>query len=422
MMRTASNINSNFAKAPLLYAGILLSIPFVVVLIYTHGLTSGIDTIFSIDEPKFHYPTILQFAHQLPLPDVRDYNSATTPLFHILLAIASKITGEDITHLRMVNLLITYITVLMFFKVISDHFRLSFLKAFLFTLLFTFSPYFFREAFVLLTDNLPVLWLIIFLHFYLKHKLTGNIKPFLWSLFLLMLLCLTRQTYLYVWLALVMDILIGGTSLKTKGANIALSIIAIAPTLLLFYTWHGLTPPSFIKVHTKNSLLNVKPIMYCLSVIGFYGLFIPGSNIYADFFKAHKIKLIAFAVLSCLVIYFFPLTKTKEDFGFLWYMAVEVPMLKGTSLLFYFLSAAGVIVLGAMWQKEGTSFFMLFIVGLLLSEVPNKLIFQRYYDSSILVFLILLSAKYHVSNKIDNYRISALIAFFIAYFVVYTIV
>src|SRR5579871_5957648 len=38
------------------------------------------------DEARYHLPAITQFAAQLPYPDLRNYSSATTPLFHILFA------------------------------------------------------------------------------------------------------------------------------------------------------------------------------------------------------------------------------------------------------------------------------------------------------------------------------------------------
>ncbi|MFT3703307.1 MAG: hypothetical protein QM802_13100 [Agriterribacter sp.] len=421
LAKKINTINVNIGKSPLLYAAIFLSIPFIIVFIYTHGLRSGIDPVFSVDEGKFHYPTILQFANQLPFPDVRDYNSATTPLFHILLAIASKVTGTELTHLRMVNFLITYATVILFFKIIIEQFKISFLSALLFTLLFALSPYFFREAFVVLTDNLPVLWLILFFQVYLKYKQTQHLRFFLWSLFFIMLLCLTRQTYLYVWLALVIDLAIGNTALKNKAGYIALSFVAIIPTLALFYVWKGLTPPSFIAVHTRTSLLNIKAVVYGFSVLGFYGLFITGANVYSPFFKSHRVKIVLAVLAAWVLIYFSPLIKAREDFGFLWYMASSLPKVAGTSLFFYIFSALGAIIFLSAWQKEGLSFYLLFIMGLFLSEVPNKFIFQRYYDSSILIFLLFLTAKYHVSNKFKYSRLGALIVFFIAYFVVYTL-
>ncbi|HLX38053.1 MAG TPA: hypothetical protein VKR29_09640, partial [Candidatus Binataceae bacterium] len=38
------------------------------------------------DEIKYHLPAIRQFAAQLPHPDLSAYSSATTPLYHLMMA------------------------------------------------------------------------------------------------------------------------------------------------------------------------------------------------------------------------------------------------------------------------------------------------------------------------------------------------
>src|SRR5690606_36064828 len=45
------------------------------------------------DEQNYHLPAVLHFAEQLPLPDLSDYPSATTPGYHLLLSLAAKGAG-----------------------------------------------------------------------------------------------------------------------------------------------------------------------------------------------------------------------------------------------------------------------------------------------------------------------------------------
>lgn len=399
-----------------------LFLPFCAVYIYTSGLATGLDTVFSVDEGWYHYPTILKFADELPTPYLKDYNSATTPLFHLIVAALSKILGTDIKNLRLVNFFITYFSVLFLFIILIGKFKLNLLHSLLFSLLFAFSPYYFREAFVILTDNLPILWLLCFFYFYFSYKTGKKPKQLLLSLFFVMLLCLTRQTYLFVCLAVGIDTLPGKMPVLGKIKILLLVFIAALPTVFLFLIWKGLTPPAFQEYHTRNSLLNTKAVLYGMSVLGFYSLFIPGINLFRSLFEQKKQSiLIGIAVLIWIIIYFFPLIKQKGDFGYLWYVADPLPSLGGTSILFWVLVPLGAISLLCIWNKEGVSFFLLFLLCLFLSETPNNLIFQRYYDSSVLLTLIFFSARYHVSNKVDLYRRIALIAFFIAYFVVFTI-
>src|SRR4051794_39707330 len=44
----------------------------------------------SYDQNVYHLPTIRQFASELPRPDFSNYLSATTPGYHLILAILSR--------------------------------------------------------------------------------------------------------------------------------------------------------------------------------------------------------------------------------------------------------------------------------------------------------------------------------------------
>lgn len=405
-----------------LYAGVLLFIPFLSVYIFTAGLTKGLDPVFSVDEPTHHYPTILAFAKQWPQFYLKDYNSATTPLFHILLAGISKVIGTDIKTLRLVNFFITYASVVLLFNMLIWRFRLTVQQSFLFAILFALSPYYFREAFVLLTDNLPVLWLLCFFNFYLRYKEEGKERLFLIAMLFVMLMGLTRQTYLFVCLPILGDILVENISIKQKAQHSFLLFLAVVPTLYFFVLWHGVTPPSFAEWHIRKTSMNPKAILYGLSTIGFYSIFIPGINIFTSLFRRENtLKIISCILLVWGITFFLPMIKSPKDFGFLWYMAAPFPKVAHSAILFYILEALGVICLLGFGQKKGSQFYILFFLGLFLSETPNDAIFQRYYDNSILLALIFLSAQYFVPHKIDTYRRVSLIAFFVMYFIVYTV-
>jgi len=403
-------------------AVIALGIPFVIVFFYTKGLSGGLEPVFSFDEGEYHYPVILQFARELPFPDLINYNSATTPLFHLLFAVASKIVGADIQHLRMINFLVTFFSTILLFKLLIKQFKLPYSSALLSAFLFGLSPYFFREAFVVMTDNLPVLWLLFFFQYYLRFKEDGAFRNYLYSIFFIMLLGLTRQTYLYIIFPVAADILMSKGLKRLRTRYILLLAAAAVPTLLFFFAWKGLTPPLFQKIHIKDSLFNMKPIFYGLSMLGFYSLFIAGNKIYHSFSGINMWKIIGVVLLIWLLLFFFPLTeKYKRDFGYLWHIAKALPFIHGTSLLFYILTALGICVFISIWQLETPLFYLLFIIGLFISEIPNIYFFQRYYDSSLLIFLLFLNARYYSSDIFQIVRMGLLTAFFIAYFIVFTV-
>src|SRR5947209_1613275 len=59
------------------------------------------------DQNMWHLPAIRQFARQLPHPDLHDYLSATTPLYHLLIAAADRWISPDLRVLRLFGALFT---------------------------------------------------------------------------------------------------------------------------------------------------------------------------------------------------------------------------------------------------------------------------------------------------------------------------
>lgn len=57
------------------------------------------------DQDGFHLPTIRTFAAQWPTPDLRDYLSATTPGYHLLLAIVDRFVADSTIALRIASAL-----------------------------------------------------------------------------------------------------------------------------------------------------------------------------------------------------------------------------------------------------------------------------------------------------------------------------
>ena len=57
----------------------------------------------SIDMDKSHVPVVRSFAEQFPGIDLSDYNSATTPGMHVVLAAVSKVFGESETLLQVMT-------------------------------------------------------------------------------------------------------------------------------------------------------------------------------------------------------------------------------------------------------------------------------------------------------------------------------
>ncbi len=59
------------------------------------------------DQVNYHEPAIIRFAEQLPRPDVSDYLSATTPGYHLVLAVVARVISPSPVVLQLVGALFT---------------------------------------------------------------------------------------------------------------------------------------------------------------------------------------------------------------------------------------------------------------------------------------------------------------------------
>ncbi|MGD2071338.1 MAG: hypothetical protein PVI57_21895, partial [Gemmatimonadota bacterium] len=111
---------------------------------------SSADYASAGDEAHFHHPTVRTFADQLPRPDLTDYRSATTPLYHLGLAVVSRLTGDRLWILRAVNLAVGLLCVLTVQRWLARGRDPA--MAALGTLVLAYSPFVFGPATRLMTD------------------------------------------------------------------------------------------------------------------------------------------------------------------------------------------------------------------------------------------------------------------------------
>jgi 4-amino-4-deoxy-L-arabinose transferase-like glycosyltransferase len=86
---------------------------------------------------------------------------ATPPLFHFLMMAAGRVVGFEIHKLRLLNMGLSCAAVIVLFRFLYRHAGLSIDRSLLFSLVFLLSPYFFGASFLLLTDNLGILFMLL---------------------------------------------------------------------------------------------------------------------------------------------------------------------------------------------------------------------------------------------------------------------
>jgi hypothetical protein len=221
--------------------------------------------------------------------------------------------------------------------------------------------------------------------------------------------------------AVFLDILSGKNKISGKLRDLSLAGLSLVPTLLLFYTWNGLTPPSFIEKHTA-SFFNPRAAQFGLVVLGLYSVFLLPKTFYEPLLTRKKTMIITILLsLSLLIVLPFQQNETITA-GYIPRIAGYLPTILGSSLIYYILIPFGGLAIVCIYLKEGPGFFTLLLFFFLLSHFASRIIFQRYYDGSTLLILFFLSAKYYVNSKTDRLRIGLLLLLFTAYFIIYPLI
>lgn len=369
-----------------LLACVALALPFLVASWLLNGLSTPIQTFHWTDEADFHWPVILSFAQQWPAVDLSDYQSATTPLFHLAFAWMGKSLGFDLPVLRAVNVLVSYLVSVVLFRYMVRDQQLDRPSALLATLAFVLSPYFFGVSFILLTDNLA--WLFGMLSLTTLLSLQNRHPWQAWCLgaACLSLALLTRQSF--VWLLLVWGwvALLSRSSLSERASRLALLVLAALPLACMFALWQGLLPPSFQKAHQADQWLNPRALGFFLAVLGLYAW--PLLFIHIRRQASRLWPLVAAALLGMGWLCVAPLSPLPTDDGFLWRMAGASPNWMGTSALFWLLVPSGMVALAHLAQQWPPRVALLALLALSATLLHSGVLFQKYLDPFIPLFLM----------------------------------
>jgi Dolichyl-phosphate-mannose-protein mannosyltransferase len=367
---------------------LLLLAPFLVVAWAMDGLEQAVLTFHWTDESQFHLPAIRKLAAQWPNPDLRDYSSATTPLFHLFFAGLSQLFGEQLPWMRATNAAISLLAITVYRQILVERTGLDRHSAHWASLAFGLSPYFFGVSFILLTDNLAWLWCMLTLWFAMGATGSQGTWRWLGASVCLMLALLTRQTN--VWLVPILVILVWRESelgRMQRVARLATVGLALLPTMALFTVWQGPVPPSFQLAHEASAGANVRALQFMMVVLGFYHLIIRVPV--GGWSQLPSREALVPVVIGALLLWWLPLAPRYGDDGFLWRFAAQWPVIHGSPLPFWLLLPVGLL---AAWQMVRSAPFSVGTVGL-LSLAPvllrSELLYQKYFDPFLPVFLTL---------------------------------
>src|SRR5579884_995732 len=372
---------------------LLLAVPFLIGIAALRGLTVALAIFHGSDERVYHYPTILRFSHQLPLPHLHSYPAAQTPLFHLLMAYVGKGIGYELWRLRLVEALISYLLAVAVYVLLHRRLGLRRVEATILTLLLVISPYVLGASFRLETDNLALLFSVLALERLERFRATGRRAPFLLACACIAAAILTRQSTGFLPAVAALYVLRPGAplALRERAAGVAAAALSALPAGLLFLDWHGLVP-----VGSDPSSCGLCSATGPHASAGSTGLEVPAAGL----------ALVAV----------FPATPGPHAAGDLWRIAAHLPRLGGSSLLFWVLVPVAGVVLWARLAAAPSPWLpgtlaLAFVVSAVVIRYP----WQKYVDPFALLILLTTARPAELSSPAALTGVAILTAAFLAY-------
>jgi hypothetical protein len=374
------------------------------------------------DQLLYHQQAIELFARQWPTPDLSDYLSATTPGFHLVLALLERELSIGVRGMQVVCALITFALVWWLGSVARVSLRPWHAAAAVLPV--AASMYVFASGAWVLPDNLAWLGVLAMVLLALSPRV-GVRELALGGVVLAALVC-TRQVHAWTggllfaaaWLSRregpeirtgasmptgllgdIKTVLLSDLGRRcVLGGLAVLACLPAALVLVHFYgVWGGLVPPTFqYQYHTANA---AGPA-FVLAVFGFVACFNAGwvGPRVVEAWRQRPVWVMVF-VLAGLALAAAPVTTagTNADYfagrrSGLWDIAAKLPMVAGhSSVMMVGLAMLGALSLGAyvcLWKARPAIIVTCAFVGYGLAMAAGGELWQRYAEPFVLIMMV----------------------------------
>ncbi len=372
------------------------------------------------DQNRWHLVAIEGFASEWPAIDFSDYESATTPLYHTLVAAVHVYVTEDVRSLRLAGA--TFTIGLLTTLALWVGRRRGWKEAIALCLPMVCSLYVFSAGAWLLPDNAAWWGVLSILLLALRPRLTG--KWLIVAAIVLTLLTLTRQIHVWVsaalWAAAWMgdksaeNGLFTGERIDARLGRVAMAMCASVPAFLMLgyfiWLWDGLAPPMFqvnsFRPEGGTGQLDVaggNPIIpgTILAFFGAFGVFFAGYLIPTIHVALRKrgwrLGVPVVMTAAGLLLAGIPLSTYDKDAGRwsgIWNIVAKLPTFADRSPVIIGLGAAGGLLAG-LWfvalPKRERWIFSAAFAGFVAAQAVTALAWQRYYEPFLLLLLILMA-------------------------------
>lgn len=358
------------------------------------------------DDLRYHWPAIVGFAEELPTPDLSDYASATTPGYHLELAVVRWLGAGRM----FVQLYASFWTVFLI-GVLGWIAGNSYGRAGVFLVLpLVASMYVLFPGIWLLPDNAGWFGVLVLLILALDYP--ASVRTMLAMGVVLGLLVLVRQVH--VWAAALIWIVawvgdgddvpgVQGVfgNFGTRSRRLLIGVIAAVPAALILVwfvrMWGGLVPPRFQGAHQGPNVATPGFILLQVCVLSvFFAPVLWGR--FVGILKSHWSWLLGAAVAG-LVVGLVPASGYDAEAGRYsgwWNVIGKTPVVGDRSVVFVLGSVGGAVaavVWGSLVSRRDVWILGVGLVGFVAAQSANHASWQRYHEPMLLMVGVLILSR-----------------------------
>ncbi len=361
------------------------------------------------DEAAAHLPTVLQFAAQLPTPDLRDYPSATGPGYHLLMAVPARM-GVGVHGLRIIGSLAGLALVLLVWRTAARAAGPAVALALALPLLV--STYVLSGSAWLTTDVLSVLigtTMVAIAAWWMPTT-----RTFLTLAVLFVAALSVRQTNVFLAAPILAAGILGSPLGRSASdaeqwsgdeprswSRLGAAYLALVPAALLLLAlvnlWGGLMPATFRSLHDKG--LSLVAPAYGLALLGTWAAIalLPMAPEVLHTVRRHALAITLVASLAFLGAVVADSTWSVEQGrwgGAYWMIVKAFPAIGGRSIVIVTAAVVGAVLAAVLWIRAAeirrgrqATIVLVSLLALMVVQAGNSQVWQRYFDPAILVAL-----------------------------------
>ncbi|MDX2115652.1 MAG: hypothetical protein SFZ24_08545 [Planctomycetota bacterium] len=371
------------------------------------------------DEREYHLPIIRTMQEQWPVVDLVEYESATAPGFHLLMAAAGRLTGSDAA-MRWLNVAFGAGLILVCFGFASRA-APAWVAAGL-TLPLVADPYVLGATIWLTTDNAALMFVGLALGgaVFVPARGYGAARTLALGA---AAACAVGIRQIHVWLAAPVGLTgllasplaglvpgwiarAGGEALPERRswrhlwAGIVGAALPVGLLAVFVVMWGGLMPRAtgWVQLHAAGP--NPASPAFGLALVGVLGVFYLPAALREAAVRIDRVMLAAMAIGLTLALV--PETAylwKSRSYGWLWRIVERTPEIGGRSVLIAVLAPLGAAWLVLMYrgaERAGRGraalILLLSLLGWLGAQTFNSMAWQRYFEPTTLLGLAWLAA------------------------------